>query len=602
MGSLLLTNADFRRLVEDLTTVGRLIFADTASSLSSTSADVSEAVDPSDSQKANIRDPDSNKTQDHQPSENKLREDAAQVNKASKDALAHTGHDAMESAKNNVSGQQKQTLLSRLKSTIAGLRKRDDYSDSVSTIAQLIHRYGTIYSRAASSTADAVQEDVETNPELTRGLQQLWKFVSSFGARSEWNKLESRFRDVMKHVEDDPQFESLISDISNSLYRLLIDPDSFDSIDDTIEQLKQKTDRVGSGSSLRQDADALLEQVKHNINAISDDGSVSKLAVATKKLGNDLATAYRVKETTLVADALHIFLPLLIRTIQYVPIPRLEISVPEIDLLLENVILEPGHTFHNSSFLPYRVFVSTRNDVELRKTHSKEATTRTQNLVTVTLNGLNVSAQDFGYWVRVHSASLFPFFGDEGIASFALDQRGIDISLDFEIGRERLEQMLSLRGVRVQIYKLDYTVRKGTWTFMWWLLKPFLKHMIRRILEKKIAEQIVGAAHILNRELIFARERLRATRVANPADLLTFVRAVLARLSPKADPDVYTRVGIDAHRKGVFKDLYTPASVAKIWHEEGERAPEAVERGDESGGLNVTWRNKIFNVPTQRRH
>ncbi|RJE16955.1 hypothetical protein PHISCL_10708, partial [Aspergillus sclerotialis] len=115
---------------------------------------------------------------------------------------------------------------------------------------------------------------------------------------------------------------------------------------------------------------------------------------------------------------------------------------------------------------------------------------------------------------------------------------------------------------------------------------------IRRVLEKKIAEEVVGAAVAVNRELVFARERLRAARIANPKDVASFVRAVLARLKP-SDSNVETNVGIDESGSNVFKDIYTPGSIPRLWHEEAQRAEEAAEQGIQRA---ETWRSDLFDV------
>ena len=175
----------------------------------------------------------------------------------------------------------------------------------------------------------------------------------------------------------------------------------------------------------------------------------------------------------------------------------------------------------------------------------------------------------------------------------ASDERGIDVSIDVEIGKEKLEQILTLRGVRVHIHKLDYTLAKSKLSWLGWLFKPLLKQMIRRSLEKTLAEGIANALHAANRELVYARERLRATRIADPQDVMTFFKAVAARLTPEDDPDVYTRVGVDAPSKGVFKNLYTPGSIVKVWHDEALRAEEQIQDGEERGS---GWKNDIFDV------
>jgi hypothetical protein len=145
--------------------------------------------------------------------------------------------------------------------------------------------------------------------------------------------------------------------------------------------------------------------------------------------------------------------------------------------------------------------------------------------------------------------------------------------------------------VRVHIHKLDYTLRKSKLSWLGWLFKPFLKHLIRRSLEKTLAESIADVLHAANRELLYARERLRATRIADPQDLLTFVKAVVARLKPEEDPDMYTRIGVETPTKGVFKNVYTPGSIVKLWHEEAMGAEESIEERGEK------WRNAIFDMP-----
>lgn len=189
---------------------------------------------------------------------------------------------------------------------------------------------------------------------------------------------------------------------------------------------------------------------------------------------------------------------------------------------------------------------------------------------------------------------------DAGIASFELDDRGIDISLDVEIGRDAqgLESLLSLRQVHVHVHHLSYSLSQSKLACFAWFFKPILRPIIRKTVEWQIANGIKDLFHVVNRELVFARERLRATRIADPKDLLTFIKAVAARLTPRDDPDVYVNVGITggAHKRASpFAGRYTPGSLVKLWEEEAQRATEHVEDEAELGG---GWRNAIFDVKT----
>jgi len=264
------------------------------------------------------------------------------------------------------------------------------------------------------------------------------------------------------------------------------------------------------------------------------------------------------------------------------------VSTPEIDLLLENLILEPGTTVNHTSFLPFRLKVETYNDLEITKARFRTVS-RSTHLMTIKLDGLSIKASEVGFWLRAHKGLLR--LADQGLATFALDERGIDIHIDVEIARERLEQIVTLRDVRVHIHKLSYKVRKSKFSFLGWLLKPLLRPIIRKTMEHQLATGLKDFFHAANRELLYARERLRATRIADPNDLMTFFRAIAARLTPEDDPDVNVRLGVDQPGKGVFRGVYTPGSVVKVWHEEAQQASEHIEEF-EAGG----WRNEIFDT------
>lgn len=592
MGQLLLTNADFRLFVDDLTTVGRQIFSDTAFSLSNASQQVGEQLKPSDEDVKAVQD--AGADDGRAPTKEDLRHEAEELVDVTGSGVARTGRDAVDSAKEHLGGQEKETLFHRLKQAVLRLRQRPDYTDSVAMIGQLVHRYAAIYANVASDVITTAEDDVDINADLREAMKKFWEVLQSFGDSKEWEVLEQDFTQVLQHANKDPEFENFMSEIGFSIQEMLTNPEFFNNASEKISELESKSRQVGAGSSLRQDVDAFLVQAKRALRSVPEDTAVSKLVDVTNKIYKDAWAGYHDQKSRLPVDMLEVLFPIILRHIQYIPIPRLEICAPELDLLLENLVLEPGHGVQYSSFLPYRMHITTRNDIDILKRHSKRTETDLKTTFTATVMGLNLSASEFGYWLRTHSGP-FCLFKDEGIASFFLDRRGVDISLDIEVGRERLEQIFTLRGVRVVIHKLNYKVHRSRWRFLLWLTKPFLKHMLRRVLEKKIAEQIVQAAFALNRELVFARERLRAAQIANPRDLASLVRAILARLQPVSDVD--TRIGLDAPGQGVFKGVYAPGSLAKVWHEEALRAHEAIEEGDESQGLGRTWRNDIFDVP-----
>lgn len=589
VGSLLLTNSDFRLFLSDLNVVGREVFKDTAFTLSGVAEEAGKRLEPSEAEQQSLKKPGAD--EGPRPSGDELGNQVAEVVSELGNGAVKMSESARDSLVDKLSGQEKETLLYRLKQAVLKLRKRPDYSDSVSTISLLIKRYAYVYSRAVQETLDTAQADVNENAATDRALKNFYMFIASFGDNEQWKELEKRLKQLMSHRDNDPEFEGLMNDIGNSLEKLLTDPNFLDHADEKFQELRLKSKEVGTDSSLRQDADALLEQCQVTLRSVLHDSDVANLTKTSMHILKILSPMGTYTNGELVEDSINTFIPLAVQAIQYIPIPRLELSTPEVDLLLENLIIEPGKTVNHSSFFPYRLRVETQNDLEIRKARFR-TTSSVTSLMTIKIDGLSMRADEIGFWLRAHSGILR--LADEGIASFQLDERGLDIHLDVEIGKEKLEKILTLRAVRVHIHKLNYQMRKSKFSFFGWLFRPLLRPVIKKVMEIQLAHAIADGIHAANRELLFARERLRATRIADPDDLKTFFKAVLARLTPEEDPDMYSRVGVAQPGKGVFKGVYAPGSVVKLWNEEASRAGERVEEYEQGG-----WRNEVFDTHTR---
>ncbi|KAF2007763.1 hypothetical protein P154DRAFT_3179 [Amniculicola lignicola CBS 123094] len=589
VGSLLLTNSDFRIFLSDLQTVGREVFKDTAFALSNVAEEAGKKIEPSEAEQKALKEPGAD-ANGAAPSANDLNGDVAEVAKVVGSGTLEVAKEAQHSLADKLTGDEGDSLLFRLKKTVTNLRKKRDYSESVSTLSLLLQRYAMSYSRVVEDTMGAAKSDVAPNPAMERAVKNFWLLISSFGDRKEWEELEHCFHKLMEHSEKDPEFEGLMTDMGNSLQKLLTDPDFLDHAEEKFQELRKKSRDVGTESSLREDVDRFFAQAQKTFATLVEDEDIAKLIKTTTKILHILSPAYAYTNTELLSDAINVFVPLLIQVIQYIPIPRLEVSTPEIDLLLENLIIEPGKTINHTSFLPFRFRVETYNDLEIRKARFRTTSNITSKM-TIKIDGLSLRADEIGFLLRAHTGILR--FADEGIASFQLDERGIDIHLDVEIAKERQEQILTLNAVRVHIHKLTYTLRKSKFSLFGWILKPLLRPVIRKVMERQLANGIADAIHAANRELLFARERLRATRISDPDDLKTFFKAVMTRLTPAEDPDLYTRVGVAEPGKGVFKGLYAPGSVVKVWEEEGARAAERVDEWDDGG-----WRNEVFDLHT----
>ncbi|KAG6000857.1 hypothetical protein E4U21_004943 [Claviceps maximensis] len=585
--SLALLNKDFRVFLADLGTISKQVLRDTAVALSDVSQEAGDKLETPSKDIEALKKTDAQS----QPSTSvdELKNETAKVAANAFDEVSQVAEESYASLKDHMSDESRKILINRLKKAVGNLRQRPDYTESVSTLSGLLQRYLRIYLAIGSEAAHTVEDTVQPNQEAHRAAHNFWLFISSFGDKNQWEAVGDSFRKLMDNHKMDENLEQFVGEFATLVQRMLSDPTFFDHVEARLDELRDRLNSLRSGSSIGDDVADVLAALQGAFRSIADDKNINQLASTTLRLIHILSPAGQIENDELVNDCINTFTPLIVNSIQYIPIPRLEVSTPAIDLLLENVILQPGQTVNHSSFLPYSLQFSTRNDIDITKARFGTRSTMT-SVATIKIAGMSIAAEDLGYWMRLHSGLLWMV--DEGLGSFHLDERGIDITFDVEFGKDRLEELITLHNVKVHIHHLDYTLSKSKFACLAWILKPLIRPILRKTLESQISSAIEDGLKTLNRELVFARERLRATRICNPTDLWTFARAVVARILPQPDPDVHTRVGLKPGR-GVFKGRYAPGSLVKLWEEEGRDAEQNVFEYKQDG-----WRNGIFDVQT----
>ena len=590
---LLLSNREFNLFLTDVSGVIRKVLQDAAFSISEASVEAGRKL-----QKSREASPDSEVPVSPQSNErgqtpaaqtkDQLKEDAKEIVQVAADSATTVMEATVADVADQLSGEDRAALLERLKAVIASLRRRDDYSESASTIANFIRRCLDLYSDLAGEVESEIESDIEFNKESKKAMANFWVFVQAFGNKKEWLAVEHCLKDLVDQGRRNPEFAVLVRGVGDLVQDMLLDPAFFDSPEERFREVRQQAHEWKSNSPTVQVMDQLLEHMGLAITSVFRDKDIMKLIETSQRMFNLLFPKGKFVNEYLPSDLIHVVLPRLIRAIQYIPFPRLELSTPAIDLLLESLVLEPGKTVNNSSFFPFRFRVESRNTLEVKKARFGTRTA-SSTLMTLKIEGLSVSAEECSFWLRTHAGILR--LSDQGIASWSVDERGIDIHIDVQVCHKSPDRIFSLVGVRVKIHKLNYELRKSKFTALAWLFKPVLRPILRFAIQKKMAEGIEDGLRTLNRELLFARERWRAARIAKPDDLVAFIKAVLARFQTSPDADVHMRIGVDS-REGVFEGVYTPASLVRVWEEEAVEARKRVKQGGDGG-----WRNRIFDMP-----
>lgn len=599
VATLALQNDDFRTLLADLTTITKQVLRDAADAVGDASKKASKKLQAGGGKTDMDELKATDKATQKQASLDKVQKNLNKVSDAVKEDAGQIADEVTTSVEEHLDDEAQGVLLSRAKSAIETLRQNKDYSDSVPILSGLLKRYLRIWLTVAKDAANAIEDGVELNEDATRAGQKLWSFLSSFGSEEKWQQASDALSSFIDKHSLDQDLDDVVGEVGGLVQDMLCDPDFYDNPQERLRAAGEKLQGSSTStemSSLREDVGELMTAVQQALASAADDDDVKQLVTLSSRIVSIVSPRGEIGSPDLLHDLVNTFLPLLISSVQCVPIPRVELSTPQLDLLLENVIVSPGQTVNHSSFLPHSAKISSNNDLEISKNRLGNVSSTATSVLRLRMDGISVAADELGYWMRVRTG-LGCWLADEGIASFHLDESGISVDLTLEIARDGLDELVSVRHADVRVNHLDYTLSTSKLSWLAWLLKPVVRPILRQVLRSQLSSAIEDGVKALNRELVFGRERLRAARVCGPSSVWTFVRAVAARatssspLSSNGNPDVSAHVGFGRPDSDIFRGRYTPGSLIKVWEEEARDADQNIFEYREGG-----WRNKIFDA------
>jgi hypothetical protein len=100
----------------------------------------------------------------------------------------------------------------------------------------------------------------------------------------------------------------------------------------------------------RNHTDRIVDEIKFLADQFDSDAQNKRFAESINKLFADLGNDENGKPTFkphLIKDLTEVILPNVFESIRYVPIPRIEVSDPQIDAVIENLVIESDNLMPN---------------------------------------------------------------------------------------------------------------------------------------------------------------------------------------------------------------------------------------------------------------
>lgn len=227
----------------------------------------------------------------------------------------------------------------------------------------------------------------------------------------------------------------------------------------------------------------IMDEFKFMGDQFDQDPQNKAFANSMNKLFNDLGTDENGKATFkphLVKDLVNVIIPGIFEHTRYVPVPRIEISDPMIDAIVENLVIESDNLFPN--------VLEFGNDNYYRLGR-RQVSSKNENKVMIAASGIQMDLKDVAYYVKKKTG--FPSITDKGVMDVMLHGEGFSFKLAARTANQKdRAHFVTIDTVNVQVKSLAIKIKQSNHKLLFGIAKPILLKVMKPVIQKAIEKEI----------------------------------------------------------------------------------------------------------------
>jgi len=322
-------------------------------------------------------------------------------------------------------------------------------------------------------------------------LTKLKTLIERFANSTSTDDLFDSLNQIYRDADRDPELKNWFKSANRLLRKTLqeqgyiLQDTATDDWNDLIDQ-----GRFLFRERYRDHTDRIFGEIKFLADQFDQDPQNKAFGDAVQKLFLDLGNDESGKATFkphLIKDLTEVILPAIFEHTRYVPIPRIEVSDPTIDVVVENLVIESDNLFPN---------VFEFGSDNYWRVGRKNFTNKKENKVMISGSGCQMDLRDVAYYIKRKQG--FPSITDKGVMDIFLGGEGFS----FKIAARNAQKsdrthFVAVDKVDVSIKNLSVKVKQSNHKLLFAIAKPLvlktMKPAIQKVLEKQIKDSFQKA-------------------------------------------------------------------------------------------------------------
>ncbi|ORX99372.1 hypothetical protein K493DRAFT_299406 [Basidiobolus meristosporus CBS 931.73] len=498
VGWLLVTSTQFRRLVNDVTSIFQELVASSIPNYPEQSKYTDDAGIPRDHE-ATFDEVDERVLETLQKSGKQLYQNAEEsvkpyikqiedgdmpVNKATKELIQEVKQNIQHRLKNaRLSSEQEDHLINRIRNVFRELQENPEFQEAVDELSNVA---SSLKSRAmdaeslVAETAETMTEAGGDNLAIARANAK--ELVEKFAGNKSLDPLIQSISRLHSEYSVDEELSAFVRDLKEFIRRSIRES----QFTDRPEYKKEVSGFIDKGQNImdrkyRPHFQQISNEVTSFNTALQHDRTTQAFARDLEKLTQDVFLDESGKPTIkydLVKDFAKL-VPVIAKKLEYLPLPRVEHSDEQFDVILDNIVLKCSNIAPDYIHLETDTLGDTNPETE-QSLH---------NNVYIKFANIQVEAKNMAFYYK---KKTFPWMTDVGYIDLTMPDDGITMDMtlnttpapDPVTGRNHVYEV---KQVETSVKELKLTVHNSKHDILYKLLSPIINSKVRQIIEEQVS-------------------------------------------------------------------------------------------------------------------
>jgi len=391
--------------------------------------------------------------------------------------------------------ERRDQTIWRMKKMVVEIQGHQDYQRAIETLLRLAEQYGEHGKNVGQQSTGAVK-GAHDDDALQLAESDLKTLLERFANNTSFDDLIDSIKQIYKDADQDPDLRNWFSRLDTYI-RKILQQQGFILEDESNREWNRLYDdgHYLLRNRYRGHTDRIVDEFKFIGEQFDADPQNTKFARSVNKLFLDLGNDENGKTTFkphLLKDVTEVILPAVFENIRYIPIPRIEYSDPQIDAVVENLVIEGDNLAPN---------VLEFGSDNYWRWGRKAVTNKNKNKIMLSVSGVQMDLRDVAFYVKRKQG--FPGITDKGVMDVFMGGSGFSFKVEMETadaGRENNAQthFFKITKVESDIKNLQIKMKKSNHKLLFNMFKPLLLKVMRPVLQRVLEKQIKDSANQLD--------------------------------------------------------------------------------------------------------